>query len=79
MKKNIFEGIDNNRLERALGVLFSSTLDVEVKVTLTPKKQEEKELAATSSKKNKWMNVLKIKNLKQCPLIKRQLNYRLFV
>lgn len=53
MKKNIFEGIDNNRLERALGVLFSSTLDVEVKVTLTPKKQEEKELAATSSKKNK--------------------------
>lgn len=54
-EKNIFDGVDINRLEKALSHLYSSVNGVEIKVTLTTKeKQREKSVAATTDfSKNK--------------------------
>lgn len=36
-KKNVFEGIDHNRLEKALSNLYSSVYKMDIKVTLKEK------------------------------------------
>lgn len=44
-ERNLFEGVDIKRLEKAIGLLYSND-EVEVKVKLIPKSQKEKEQVA---------------------------------
>ena len=44
-ERNLFEGVNVERLEKAIGLLYSND-EVEVKVKLIPKNQKEKEQVA---------------------------------
>lgn len=52
-ERNLFEGVNVERLEKAIGLLYSND-EVEVKVKLIPKNQKEKEQVAACPNSKKW-------------------------